>query len=415
MLQDVILERLPLLERAWISDKFVGTSVIICIIGGCICARGWRERLMLIRRIGWMVAILYFLRSITISVTTVPPSISSCKIDVPQSTWQVIKATPDILAGNIGQCTDKIFSGHTAILLISFLFWQRYATHWSILVYSALHTFIGILTVLLARYHYTIDVVIGALLTFFVHHLYYSTLDFAIRLRSEHDAQMAVAWSKLSLSEEEAHALFRSSQDDDRVLYYDDNEADRDDGGYKMAVFSRAPPLTGTTEDGSGWRDYDSAVGVDIGRPDRSAGGLLSAVATADDQDMDRQPFVVRKRETSSATATAMSSDTSDADNSGHRRPLSAAAAAAAGALEHHEITVLDPHTTPTGLSRHHRRLPADTLPPMAHLGRPALSGSTMLEIMGVNRPLGSFLPNLVSWMDGLDLRYQSPHQRSNM
>ncbi|KAJ2057542.1 hypothetical protein GGI17_005582 [Coemansia sp. S146] len=230
----------------------------------------------------------------------------------------------------------------------------------------------------------------------------------------EHDAQMAVAWSKLSLSEEEAHALFRSSQDDDRVLYYDDNEADRDDGGYKMAVFSRAPPLTGTTEDGSGWRDYDSAVGVDIGRPDRSAGGLMSAVTAVDDQDIDRQPFVVRKRETSSATATAMSSDTSDADNSGHRRPLSAAAAAA-GALEHHEITVLDPHTTPTGLGRHHRRLPADTLLPMAHLGRPALSGSTMLEMMGVNRPLGSFLPNLVSWMDGLDLRYQSPHQRSNM
>ncbi|KAJ2811065.1 hypothetical protein H4S07_002296 [Coemansia furcata] len=406
MLQDVVLERLPLLEQAWISDKFVGTSVIISIIGGCICARGWRERLLLIRRIGWMVAILYFIRSITISVTTVPPSITSCKIDIPQSTWQVIKATPDILAGNIGQCTDKIFSGHTAILLVSFLFWQRYATHWLILVYSALHTFIGILTVLLARYHYTIDVVIGALLTFFVHHLYYSTLDFAIRLRSEHDAQMAIAWSKLSLSEDEAHALFRSSQDD-RVLYYDDNEADQDDGGYKMAVFSRAP------EDGSGWRDYDSAVGVDLGR-DRSAGGLLSAGTAVDDQDADRQPFVVRKRETSSATATAMSSDTSDNDNGGQRRPLSAAAAAA-GTLEHHEITVLDPHTSPTGLGRHHRRLPADTILPMAHLGRAGPSASTMLELMGVNRPFGSFLPNMVSWMDGLDLRYQSPHQRPNM
>ncbi|KAJ2014864.1 hypothetical protein GGI03_001073 [Coemansia sp. RSA 2337] len=224
---------------------------------------------------------------------------------------------------------------------------------------------------------------------------------------------MAVAWSKLSLSEEEAHALFRSSQEDD-VFYYDDNDADRDDGGYKMAVFSRAPPPL-TTEDASGWRDYDSAVGVDIGRHDRSAGGLLSAVTAVDDQDIDRQPFVVRKRETSSATATAMSSDTSDADNNGHRRPLSAAAAAVTGA-EHHEITVLDPHTTPTGIGRHHRRLPADPLLPMAHLGRATtLPGSTMLEMMGVNRPLGLFLPNLVSWMDGLDLRYQSPHQRSNM
>ncbi|KAJ2582539.1 hypothetical protein GGH95_001477 [Coemansia sp. RSA 1836] len=389
---------------------------------------------MLVRRIGWMVAILYFLRSITISVTTVPPSISSCKIDIPQSMWQVIKATPDILAGNIGQCTDKIFSGHTAILLISFLFWQRYATHWVILAYSALHTSVGILTVLLARYHYTIDVVIGALLTFFVHHLYYSALDFAIRSRIEHDAQMAVAWSKLSLSEEEAHALFRSpSQDDiddggdeERMLYYDGgNSAYCDDGGYKMAVFSRVPPsqppLTGNTEDGSGrgWCDYDSAIGVDIvGRRDISPPGLLAASAAAvDDQRLDgvdspHQPFVVRKRETSSATATAMPSEASDADNSGGHRQLHSSAAGAAG-LEHHEITVLDSQTTPiNGHSRHHRRLPADTLLPLAHLGRGCMSGSAMLEMMGVNRPLGFFLPNLVSWMDGLDLRYPNPHQR---
>ncbi|KAJ2416772.1 hypothetical protein H4218_002279 [Coemansia sp. IMI 209128] len=397
MLQDVILERLPLLERAWISDKFVGTSVIISIFGGCLCARGWRERLMLVRRIGWMVAILYFIRSITISVTTVPPSIESCRIVLPQSMWQVIKATPDILAGNIGQCTDKIFSGHTAILLISFLFWQRYATHWSILVYSALHTFIGILTVLLARYHYTIDVVIGALLTFFVHHLYYSALDLAIRLRCEYDTQMAVAWSKLSLSEEEAHALFRSSQGDDgRVIYYDDNEADRHDGGYKMAVFSRAPP----PEDASGWRDNDSAVGVDIGR--RDAGGLLSAATAVEEMESDRQPFVVRKRETSSATAMSLEAS----DNGGPRRSPSA------GALEHHEITVAE---SQPGFGRQPRRSLADELLPVAHLRRAGPSGATMLELMGVNRALGSFLPNLVSWMDGLDLRYQSPHQRSNL
>ncbi|KAJ2745480.1 hypothetical protein GGI20_002145 [Coemansia sp. BCRC 34301] len=390
MLQDQLLERLPLLERAWISDKFVGTSVIISIIGGCVCARGWRQRLMLIRRIGWMVAVLYFLRSITISVTTVPPSIGSCKIAVPQSMWQVIKATPDILAGNIGQCTDKIFSGHTAILLISFLFWQRYATHWIIRAYSAVHTTVGILTVLLARYHYTIDVVIGALLTFFVHHLYYSALDFAIRIRTEHDAQMAVAWSKLSLSEEEAHALFRpppslqDSDNSDRALYCDDGDVYCDGGGYKMSVLSRAPPLTGTTEDGSGrgWNDYDSAVGVDVHRTDGT--------------DESHHAYIVRKRETSSATA--MSSDVGDGDTSGgHRQPP-----------DHHEITVLDSQTVP--LNVHHRRLPpADSL---GHPGRGYVSANAMLDMMGVNRPLGSFLPNLVSWMDGLDLRYPIAHHQ---
>ncbi|KAJ1999929.1 hypothetical protein GGI04_004363, partial [Coemansia thaxteri] len=236
--------------------------------------------------------------------------------------WEVIKATPDILAGNIGQCTDKIFSGHTAILLISFLFWRRYATHWAIIVYSGIHASIGILTVLLARYHYTIDVVIGALLTFFVHQTYYSSLDLAIQLRNEQSAQTAMAaWSKLSLSEEEAHALFRASQDMDY-----DNDAYHEDGGYKMAVFSRTP-ITGTTVDG-GWRDYDSAVGVDISQRD----DLVQSVGDEYLQDADRQPFVVRKRETSSATA--LSSEASDSDNNDCSHNLTVAAVAA-----HHEIT----------------------------------------------------------------------------
>ncbi|KAJ1931809.1 hypothetical protein EC988_009665, partial [Linderina pennispora] len=158
MLEDQVLNHLPMMERTWISDKLVGTSVIICMVGSSVMAPGWRERLMLVRRIAWMVAVLYFIRSVTISVTTVPPSVATCEIAVPQSMMEVILATPDILAGNIGQCTDKIFSGHTAILVISFLFWLRYARHWSFIAYSAIHTTLGILSVLLARYHYTVDV-----------------------------------------------------------------------------------------------------------------------------------------------------------------------------------------------------------------------------------------------------------------
>ncbi|KAJ2359023.1 hypothetical protein IWW50_000271 [Coemansia erecta] len=180
LLQDQLLDHLPVLEHAWISDKLVGTSVIVCIAGCSLLARSWRSRMMLVRRIGWMVALLYFVRSVTISVTTVPPSTRACEIAPPRSTWEVIAATPDILAGNVGQCTDKIFSGHTAILVISFLFWRRYATHWAFLAYSAVHTTVGIASVLMARYHYTVDVVIALMLTYFIHHAYYAALTQAI-------------------------------------------------------------------------------------------------------------------------------------------------------------------------------------------------------------------------------------------
>ncbi|KAJ2135700.1 hypothetical protein IW136_004177 [Coemansia sp. RSA 678] len=181
LLQDQMLDFLPVLERAWISDKLVGTSIIICIIGCSVLAHGWRMRVMLLRRLGWMVTLLYLLRSITISVTTVPPSTPSCQIAPAQTAWQLIRATPDILAGSVGQCTDKIFSGHTTILFISFLFWRRYATHWAFIAYSAVHTAVGITTVLMARYHYTVDVVIALLLTFFVHHTYYAALAQAVQ------------------------------------------------------------------------------------------------------------------------------------------------------------------------------------------------------------------------------------------
>ncbi|KAJ1792821.1 hypothetical protein LPJ62_000622 [Coemansia sp. RSA 2167] len=181
LLQDQMLDFLPVLERAWISDKLVGTSIIICIIGCLVLTHGWRMRVMLLRRLGWMVTLLYLLRSITISVTTVPPSTPLCQIAPAQTAWQLIRATPDILAGSVGQCTDKIFSGHTTILFISFLFWRRYATHWAFIAYSAVHTTVGITTVLMARYHYTVDVVIALLLTFFVHHTYYAALAQAVQ------------------------------------------------------------------------------------------------------------------------------------------------------------------------------------------------------------------------------------------
>ncbi|KAJ1830139.1 hypothetical protein LPJ70_006983 [Coemansia sp. RSA 2708] len=257
LLQDQVLEHLPQLERAWISDKLVGTSVIGSIVGCSLLARGWRARLMLVRRIAWMVAVLYFVRSVTISVTTVPPSTGACEIGPPQSTWQVIKATPDILAGTVGQCTDKIFSGHTAILTISFLFWCRYATHWGFIAYSAVHTALGVLTVLMARYHYTVDVVLGLLLTYGVHHTYYAALLQAVAARQ---------------------ADARDETDSAGLLMYD------------MAVLAKA-------EDS--W-DRDSALGVEVGR-------------RADEQ-------LVRKREPQSAASSlaASSAASSDAGDAAH-------------------------------------------------------------------------------------------------
>ncbi|KAJ2753791.1 hypothetical protein IWQ56_006575 [Coemansia nantahalensis] len=303
MLQDLVLDHLPIMERAWISDKMVSSSLILGLVGCSLLARGWRQRVVLVRRGMWMVTVLYFMRSLTISVTTVPPSSATCRITAPNTLWENIMATFDIIVGNVGQCTDKVFSGHTAILTLMFLFWCRYATHWAFVAAGAAHSAVGILTVLMARYHYTVDVLIGLLLTYFVHSAYYHALDRAVRQRLADGRASGAASCDGGYSQ-----LLPVAQKPE-----DDGVAGLDGGAYDMAVFSK-------TGDDS-WRDHDSVLGADT-----------SGRHTPTDQSQS----VVRKRETSTGATAADAND------------------------RHHEITVAEPshcsvdeHRPPLHAPRH--------------------------------------------------------------
>lgn len=276
ILQDQALDHLPMLEKNWISDLLVNTSILISLVGGCLLAGGWRQRMMLVRRIFWIIGVLYFIRSITISVTTIPPSLSSCHITQPQGTFGILASIPSILVGKGGQCTDKIFSGHTAILMVSFLFWRRYATHWSLVAYSSIHTILGMLSVLLARYHYTIDVIIAAMLSWFVHHVYYTALDYAIQMR------------------------YRESQKMQFVMSAKNSSAGGGENAYKMEELPTR-----------GWRDQDSAV--EISQFDRylPVNQQPEAEITTAENTTEDGRRIVRKRETSSVTTTTADNERS--------------------------------------------------------------------------------------------------------
>ncbi|KAJ2708453.1 hypothetical protein H4R19_004737 [Coemansia spiralis] len=268
LLFDQVLDHLPVLEQAWISDKLVSSSILLGLVGCSLMVRGWRLRVVLVRRGMWMVAVLYFMRSVTISVTTVPPSSPTCRITAPNTPWQNIKATSDIIAGTVGQCTDKVFSGHTAILTLMLLFWCRYATHWAFIAASATHTAVGILTVLMARYHYTVDVLVGLLLTYFVHCTYYQALERAVHQRLADGRAPATTAGEGGYSQLLPPPVLQKPEDD--------GVADLDGGAYDMAVF----PKTGDDS----WRDHDSVLGVDVS-------GRHTPI--------DQPQSVVRKRETS--------------------------------------------------------------------------------------------------------------------
>ncbi|KAJ2559830.1 hypothetical protein EV175_000144 [Coemansia sp. RSA 1933] len=410
LLEDVVLDHLPVLERAWISDKLVGSSVFVCILGCCAMSAGWRERLMMVRRIGWMVAVLYFLRSITISVTTVPPSIGSCTISTPQSAWHVILATPQILAGTIGQCTDKIFSGHTAILTISFLFLRRYATHWAVVAYSAVHMTLGVLSVLLARYHYTVDVVVGLLMTLFVHHLYYAALGVAVRRRT-------------SITEHAFHVMHQKQ--------YHQRIGRRDSGNHQhFDEMQQCPPEGEEDHHMCKMAIFDADMGADHRRPvpPSPLGGHLQRNAA------------VRKREASSATALSESSSShgrhggtaSDGSSSPplslplshgpNDHPVRAGIADSMLTPPHTANTFSDHHFMDSDecthediiemmplhrSNQHHQDLSVLCDSAIASGCRCHRQQEHYLSLLGVNRPSGSVLPEIVAWMDGLDLRYK--------
>ncbi|KAJ2375308.1 hypothetical protein IW150_002619 [Coemansia sp. RSA 2607] len=184
-LHDLVLSRLPYVHQnyGWISDLLVNSSALICVVVNLLTAHSWRARLVFLRRLGWMTALLYFMRSITISVTTMPPPVASCQPALASGARDMFSVALDMISGRTKECTDMVFSGHTVILTVSFLFWTRYACHWALVVYSAIHTVLGVASVLLVRYHYTLDVVLALFFTFFVHHIYYRSLETAIEQR----------------------------------------------------------------------------------------------------------------------------------------------------------------------------------------------------------------------------------------
>ncbi|KAJ2719067.1 hypothetical protein GGI07_005432 [Coemansia sp. Benny D115] len=185
-LEDMVLSRLPYksIQDGWISDLLVNSAGLICVVGCFLMARGWRARLVMLRRVAWIVGVLYLMRSVTISVTTIPPPFADCHPVVAQNASEMARAVLGMISGQTKECTDMVFSGHTVILLVSFLFWTRYARHWVFVAYSAVHTLLGVASVPLVRYHYTLDVCLALVLTYFVHHVYYRSLETATRLQT---------------------------------------------------------------------------------------------------------------------------------------------------------------------------------------------------------------------------------------
>ncbi|XP_075216755.1 phosphatidylcholine:ceramide cholinephosphotransferase 2-like isoform X2 [Lycorma delicatula] len=144
-----------------------------------------RHRWIVFRRVFLMLSILYLMRSITMYVTVLPMSSNTyyCSpkanttsvLIVAQRVFQLISGFGLSINGKHTYCGDYIYSGHTVILVICYLIISEYSPkrcyllHWS----SFLLSLTGIILVLVARGHYTVDVLIAYYVTthtFWIYH-----------------------------------------------------------------------------------------------------------------------------------------------------------------------------------------------------------------------------------------------------
>lgn len=173
-LPDIFLDNLP--NYSW---ALTATEVIIVVSGTVtvLLSLFHKHRFIVFRRLFLMLAVLYLMRSITMFVTVLPVANPSyyCSPKVKNATmFTILNRVPQLLSG-LGLainnkhtfCGDYIFSGHTVVLVMAYLMISEYSPlwlwplHWLSFVLSCL----GIALILVARGHYTIDVIIAYYLT----------------------------------------------------------------------------------------------------------------------------------------------------------------------------------------------------------------------------------------------------------
>lgn len=139
-----------------------------------------KHRFIVYRRIFLIGGLHYFYRAITMALTVLPVADKAYRDDIcqPQSNQtsafvmgqRVLKLISGMglaINGKHVYCGDYIYSGHTMSLVMAYLIIKEYSPRrWILLHYAAMVIAIaGVVTLLIARGHYSIDVVVAYWIT----------------------------------------------------------------------------------------------------------------------------------------------------------------------------------------------------------------------------------------------------------
>mmetsp|Transcript_52562 Transcript_52562/g.112090 ORF Transcript_52562/g.112090 Transcript_52562/m.112090 type:complete len:402 (+) Transcript_52562:159-1364(+) len=202
-LWDVTFKMLPKVRSTKPADCFAALGPIILVVRFVLIPGPLSLRWTIARRWLTIWGMVWFTRSLTIIVTPLPNPDRSCE---PIITWpnNIFMEALWIMLGQDLTCQDVMFSGHTVALTLPMMFLFQYIpiTPWSSFGLSrswlSLNSFVrmvGYAIILIgyyfiagSRFHYTLDVLVGALVVVTMFSAYHNRIELTW-LRKQHGGQ----------------------------------------------------------------------------------------------------------------------------------------------------------------------------------------------------------------------------------
>ncbi|XP_028824803.1 phosphatidylcholine:ceramide cholinephosphotransferase 1 [Denticeps clupeoides] len=172
-LPDVFFDYFDRVEWAFSICEVIGILLV------CLWLFQWgllKHRSIVGRRFFFIVGTLYLYRCITMYITTLPvpgmhfkcsPKLFGDWESQMRRVMKMIAGGGLTITGSHSMCGDYLYSGHTVMLTLTYLFIREYSPkrfwwyHWICWIFSA----VGIFCILLAHDHYSIDVVVAYFIT----------------------------------------------------------------------------------------------------------------------------------------------------------------------------------------------------------------------------------------------------------
>uniref|UniRef100_A0A0K8TMX0 Putative conserved plasma membrane protein n=1 Tax=Tabanus bromius TaxID=304241 RepID=A0A0K8TMX0_TABBR len=202
-LPDIFLDNVTAQDWALsVSEILIMLTVNVCVVLIIL----HKHRFIVMRRVFLIMAVLYFMRSITMYVTVLPVSSttyfcspksnSTAPLIIAKRAFQLISGFGLSINGKHTYCGDYIYSGHTVMLVLGYLIIAEYSPrrfyllHWAAWI-SAL---IGVIFVLIAHGHYTIDVLIAYYVTTRLFWTYHTLANNNFLLKSGNNNYIGREW-----------------------------------------------------------------------------------------------------------------------------------------------------------------------------------------------------------------------------